>query len=343
MALFNFNGYDNFVLENKIESILSTKLDMNQFMTADYQLTENPGMLKKIHKYKASGEVDDLDRGDGNSHFIVANYTPVEYRVKRTQGQTRYYDDDIMTDPVLIDTQLQGLAESMVNDWTKKAIAEYDKTENQVAITDFSLGSFADIIAKYTNKWEDQTDLFFLINIKDIPSVRKMLGDYLKYTEGYIRTGAIGDVLGCPIYASKALPEGIIFCANKQAVTAFFKKDVNVEQDRNIDTKLNIVVASRWTVIALTDESRCIKAGKAQSVALTATADASEGSVTGAAPTGAVVYVYDKDGVELGHATASSNTYTVGSLELTADEKVKVVAKLDKFLPSILPEVTVVA
>lgn len=38
MADFDFKGYDNFVLANKIESTLSTKLDVNRFMTANYEL-----------------------------------------------------------------------------------------------------------------------------------------------------------------------------------------------------------------------------------------------------------------------------------------------------------------
>ena len=35
MADYEFKGYDNFVLENKIKSILDTKLDFNRFMTPD--------------------------------------------------------------------------------------------------------------------------------------------------------------------------------------------------------------------------------------------------------------------------------------------------------------------
>lgn len=88
-ALFPFKGYDNFVLAELIETILQTKMDMNKFMTADYQLSENAGMVKKIHRYTGTGEVDDLARGEGNTHFIDAEYTSEEYRVARTQGQAK--------------------------------------------------------------------------------------------------------------------------------------------------------------------------------------------------------------------------------------------------------------
>ena len=110
MADYPFKGYDNFVLENKINSILSTKMDMNRFMTADYSLAGTPRMTKKIHKYTGVGSAEDLARGEGNTEFVDASYVEEEYTVSRTQGQCKYYDDDVMTDPVLIDTKIQTLS-----------------------------------------------------------------------------------------------------------------------------------------------------------------------------------------------------------------------------------------
>lgn len=103
--------------------------------------------------------------------------------------------------------------------------------------------------------------------MKAVPEIRKALNDNLKYVENYVRTGAIGAVCGVPIYASKALDnldedsEGkpLGFLATREAVTAFIKKDVRVEQDRDIDKKENFIVADRYAVIALTDETKCVK------------------------------------------------------------------------------------
>ena len=54
------NPYNNFVLEDIFESPLTTKVDMANYLTADYSLSENAGMKKTIHKYKATGSVEDL-------------------------------------------------------------------------------------------------------------------------------------------------------------------------------------------------------------------------------------------------------------------------------------------
>lgn len=336
MADYTFKGYDNFVLEEKIDSILSTKLDVNRFMVADNSLTEEPGMVKKVHTYKGSGVAEDLARGEGNSSFIDAEYVEREYRVGRTQAQCKYYDDDQMTDPTLIDTKIKTVAEAMVNDWTAKAIAEYGKTTLQSVFSTYALSEWADAIALYANKWESEEGLFFLADIALVPKIRKVLGDELKYVEGYIRTGAIGSILGVPIYTSKAIPKGMMFLAHKEAVKAFLKKSTFVEQDRDIDKKENFVVAARYAVIALVDETKCIACGKAQETAATITTYTKEAkTIAGAATTGASVVAY-VNGVKTGSkVTASGSAY-----EITADENlapgdvVRVEATLEGFLPS---------
>lgn len=66
----NIKVFDNEVLETKLENQLITKLNMNQFITMDYSLTEAPGMVKKIRTYVGTGAVEDLDMGDGNTEVI---------------------------------------------------------------------------------------------------------------------------------------------------------------------------------------------------------------------------------------------------------------------------------
>ena len=112
---YDFKGFDNYILQNKIDNRLLTLLDMNQFMTLDESLALEPGMKKIIHTYTGTGEAEDLARGEGNSNFIDAEYTEKEYRVNRTQAQARYVDDDMMTDPVLVEAKIDRLAKAMVD------------------------------------------------------------------------------------------------------------------------------------------------------------------------------------------------------------------------------------
>ena len=336
-ALFPFNGFPNEVVEKKIDSILLTKLDVNQFMTADFSLAENEGMIKKIRTYIPTDAAEDLERGDGNSIFVDAAFVEREYRVGRTQAQARYYDQDMMEDPMWVNAKVEGMAESMVNDWSRKAVKEFSKTSNQAEFTTYALADWADALAKYNNVFENEDNLFFLAAVDLVPQIRKVLGDELKYVEPYIRTGAIGTILGVPIYTSKAIPKGLMFLANRDAVHAFLKKQTFVEQDHNIDTKLNRIVASKYAVIALYDERKCIACGakNAQDTTITA-AVAGTAIVSGAAPTGATVSVYVNEKLWAAPVVAAGNAYSVTGLEnLKADDRVRVVAEIEEYLPGV--------
>ena len=121
--------YENFVLENKIENFLKTNIDMNNYITADYTLAENAGMTKKVHIYTATGNVEDLAMGEGNTGDINASFTEKEYKVGITQGRFPYFDEEEDTDPMVVEVGIEKLAKEMINDLTTKAIAEMGKTE----------------------------------------------------------------------------------------------------------------------------------------------------------------------------------------------------------------------
>lgn len=331
MADFNFNGYPNFVLENKIKSILSTKLDINRFLTPDYGLEGTPGLTKKIHTYTGTGSAEVLARGDGNSTFIDADYIEQVYTAVRTQGQTRWYDDDEFSDPTLVDAKLQSLSESMVNAWTAAAITEYSKSLRSLAC-DFSTTAnnylfnlFADALAMFP---EEEDGIFALINPKNKAWVRKALADDLKYVEAYVRTGYVGTVCGVPIYESKAVLEDSIYIAKREAVKAFIKTGVRVERDKNIDTKKNTVAADRYAIIALVDNSKCMMLAKAQSTACAITTYTKNAkTIAGTCGTDCfLVHVVDGDG-EAYDVVPSSGSWTMtAKANLTAGDKINATA-----------------
>lgn len=252
--------YDNFVLENKIEDMLTTHIDMNQFMTPDYSLTEHAGMTKKIHTYTAEGDVEELAMGQGNSGEIEVSFDEKEYTVGTTQGRFSYYDEQEMTDPMVVSTGLEGMSAKMTNDLTAKAVAAMGSTSLIYNVTNWDFAAFADAIALYP--YEDEEGLFCIINPAQKAEIRKALKDDLKYVEGFSRTGYIGSVCGVPIYISKAVPAGEAYLGTRKAVTCFVKKGVEVEQDRDADVRKNLVWARKVMLVALTDGTRMIKMKK---------------------------------------------------------------------------------
>ena len=249
--------YENFVLENKIEDILTTAVDLQAYMTVDNSLSLEPGMKKIVHTYTASGNVQDLEMGEGNSEDITVSFTSTEYEVGVTQGRFQYFDEQEMTDPMVVDTGLDGIAKKMVNDFTTKPIAEYEKATLKAPTSAWSFDAVVDAIAKMN--LEDETGLFLLISPADKAAFRKALKDDLSYSEAYVRTGYIGTVAGVPVIVSKAVAQGTGYLATKDAVTLFVKKGSEIEQERDANVRNNLVFARKVAVVALTDATKVVK------------------------------------------------------------------------------------
>lgn len=249
--------YDNVVLANKIEDILTTAVDLTSYMTVDTSMTQEAGMKKKINTYKAQGNVETLAMGNGNTGDIEVSFATKEYEVETVQGRFQYYDEQAMTDPMVVQAGLEGIAKTMINDFTAKAVAEFDKATLTVQRTGFAFTDIVDAIAKLNTENED--GLFILVGVADLAKFRKELADDLKYSEGFVRTGYVGSVCGVPVIVTKAITNGNIYLASKEAVTLFIKKDTEVEQERDANVRNNKVYIRKVAVVALTDENKVVK------------------------------------------------------------------------------------
>ncbi|MGE4213599.1 MAG: hypothetical protein AB7E42_02320 [Anaerotignaceae bacterium] len=256
--------YENFVLANKIKDMLDTKLAVNPFMTIDSTLSEAVGRDKIVHVYTATGDVRDVAMGEGNieADGVGVSFTEVKYSVKYTQGFFPYFDEEVETDPMLIQVGTEKMSVNMVNDLTTKFYTELGKATKTgtYPIAGINFDTVADTIAEFG---EDESGLFMLINPAQKAQLRKNLKDELKYTEGYAKTGYVGTICNVPVYTSKAVPTDTAYIATKEAVTCYVKKDVTTEQTREPNTRKNTIYARRENVVALTDVNKVIKLTKA--------------------------------------------------------------------------------
>ena len=249
--------YENAVLSNKLTDILTTQIDLNAYMTVDTSMTEQAGMKKIVNTYTASGAVEELDMGEGNSTEIEVSFTPAEYDVKVYQGKFSFYDEQEMTDPMIVDVGLDGSAKTMINTFTAKAVEEFEKATLEVPASEWSFEVVVDAIAKMN--LENEEGLFMLISPADQAEFRKALKSDLSYSEGFVRTGYIGSVCGVPVVVSKAVPAGKAYVATKEAVSVFIKKDTETEYERNADIRKNSYWVRKVAVVALTDATKVVK------------------------------------------------------------------------------------
>lgn len=251
--------YSNFVLANQIEDLYNSYLDLATFCTVDNSLVGTPGMIKKINVYTATNGTEDLAMGAGNSKDIEVSYAQKEYEILMAQNRFKYFDEQEMTDPMVVETGLRHMAVDMYNHVNSKIFAEFNKAslEYTSSLPDFAC--FADAAALLNVENLEGMGLFGFVNPKDMAKIRKALKDDLKYVEAFAKQGYVGTVAGINLYTKKDAVENTIIIANKAAVTLFNKRGTEVEQDRDADVRQNAIWSRKYFLPALTDATKAVK------------------------------------------------------------------------------------
>ena len=259
--------YTNFVLENMIEELVASQLDLQSFVSVDNNLVGTPGMQIKINRYTATDATQNLEIGDGNTASIVASYTPETYNIKLAQNRFEYYDEEVMTDPIAIETGVRKMAAGLFDKMNADIYAEFMKTTQTADGTTDVFDGFVDAQAQINTENIDQASrTFAIIHPEDLATIRKELKDTLQYNESYARQGYVGSVGDTPIYVKKNATQGTMILANQEAVTLFVKTGTEVENvDKNnrsetaANVRLNTLFSRKYYVAALTDETKAVK------------------------------------------------------------------------------------
>lgn len=340
--------YENFVLENRLKDQLETKLSMLDYVTVDDTLQESAGMTKKINVYRATGEAQDVKEGEGNTEDIEMSYAPQEYVVGTTQARFVYTDEDEMTDPYLVDAGVSKLAEALINILNRKVNDEFWNATEYVSVSSgdtVGFDQFVDAIAKFNKEREDELQLFALCNPAMRGKLRKALKDDLKYAEDYSRTGYIGTVAGVPVLGDKLVPDNCVILATKKAVTYFRKKSVSTEQDRDMNTRKNILYGRQVGVVAFTDANECVIIAPAGTKPVISTSSVVRGtnvSITGTCASGANVTVL-VNGAETGKASVTGTAWSFALPSVDTGDKVTVRANVKGYAAAVSDAKTVSA
>ena len=124
----------------------------------------------------------------------------------------------------------------------------------------FGYEAIVDAIAKLNI--EDESKLFVVIPTAWKAEIRKD-EDYKNARVGeVVYSDQVGQVAGIPVIATNALEDEAYVMTN-EAVYLFMKKDVEVEQDRDIETKTNTVVLSSYYICALRNNNKICRITKA--------------------------------------------------------------------------------
>ena len=251
--------YSNFFLSNTVEDQLNSHLDLVQFCKVDNTLEGVAGMKRIIHSYRATNGTEKLTIGQGNSKSIEVSYTPVEYLIALAQNRFAWNDEHAMEDPMLVPVGMKHAGTDMFNTIQADIYGEFAKTGIEVPATALNFEAFVDAGAALNIENLEDVVKFALVHPKDVAKIRKALKDDLKYNESFARSGYVGSIADIHVYAKADATEGEPIVATKDAVTIFNKKGVEMEQERDANTRVNSAYSRKYYVVALTDESKAVK------------------------------------------------------------------------------------
>ena len=252
--------FENKVIEAKATDLLLTKVNARTLMTIDNSLAETEGQTKTINRYLYNGHVEVLEDGQKNSYRGTVGFSGYDYKVKRVQQVFDYTDSDYQKDNSVVDIALEGANQLMANKMTEDFYAELAKSQNVYTWGEgkFRYDVVVDVIAEMGV--EDESKLILAIPTAWKADIRKD-EDFKSARMGEILfNGQIGSIAGIPVIATNAL-DGTAYLFTTEAVRLIMKKDVEVEQDRDIETKTNTVVLSSYYICALVDESKVFQIG----------------------------------------------------------------------------------
>lgn len=253
--------YDNYFLSNEVEDQFNSYLDLQNFCSVDRSLEGTPGMVRKINTYKATDGTEKLAMGEGNDKSIIVDFSEEEYRILLAQNRFCYYDEQAMTDPLIVPTGLNHAATDMFNTTNHEIYQEFKKATLQVTSNTLNFDTFVDGMALLDIKENlEGMSIFAFVSPLDMASLRKVLKDDLKYVSEFVKSGYVGTVAGVNLYTKKDATQGTVVMGTKEAVTLFTKKGTEVKQVReNENTRYNAVYTRKYYLPALTDATKVVK------------------------------------------------------------------------------------
>ena len=160
------------------------------------------------------------------------SYTHLDVYKRQAQNRFQYYDEEAMTDPMVITTGTRHAGTDMFNTVNADIFGAFNEATMTIVTTALGFDAFVDGAAMLNLENLEGVTIFGFVNPADMAKLRKALKDDLKYVEAYAKQGYVGTVGGINIYTKKNAETGKVVIATKEAVTLFNKKGKMCIRDR---------------------------------------------------------------------------------------------------------------
>ncbi len=275
------------VMAAMVSAKLPKKIKFSPIAGIDNTLKGQPGNTITVPKYAYIGDAEDVAEGVAMGTTVLTTST-TQATVKKAGKAVELTDEAVLSgygDPV-------GEATSQLT----KAIAAkvdndcYDALASASLIYDGSAAAISyDGVVKAVDLFEDESDTptnkIIFVNPKQVTTLRldDNFKDRNKYPMDVILTGTIGSIAGCQVVPSKKIVLGedgvyknpIVVVDAKDpnedptadgvaeeapALTIYMKRDVMMEDDRDILAKTTVISADEHYTAVLSNDSKVVLA-----------------------------------------------------------------------------------
>ena len=256
------------VMADAISAELPAKLATLGYMKVDTTLVGKAGNTVTIPRFNYVGPAADLAENTEGS-VDVLSATEVDYTVKKAVKNVELTDEAVLSgygDPVgEVQKQLKNaIADKIDNDAIELLLNEEDCPNIDMATQALSVMSIVKAANDFDGENKGQAK-YLLISQEGLAQLMASTDvlDSSTLTEDMMVNGVIGKVGGCYVIPSNKLYWGgatgvtrNAYILTKDAITAFLKRDVSLETERNVLYKKTLFSADEHYTVAIEDMNK---------------------------------------------------------------------------------------
>lgn len=259
------------VMADMISAELPKALQVSKLYKVDRTLTGKAGNTITVPQWAYIGAASDLAEGvEGSITQMTAS--DKDYTVKKAVKNVELTDEALLSgygDPKgeAVRQLKLSISDKIDNDGVA-LLTGIKKTDTGAQYVEADGAALTyDMVCEGLDKFSDEEqggDKVLLVDAQGIKDLRKDTRFVDKYSDAghaIMESGVVGRIAGCEVVISNKLnpASGTVhkaYILKPQAITAFIKRDVNVESARNILTKTTTISADEHYVCAIEDMSK---------------------------------------------------------------------------------------
>lgn len=264
------------VMADMVSAQLPKALQVSRLYRVDTTLVGKAGNTITVPRWAYIGAADELAEGvEGTTTQMTA--TDVDYTVKKAVKNVELTDEALLSgygDPKgeAVRQLRMAIADKVDNDGIA-LLNGIKSTDTGAQIVDGLTGlNYANVCAGLDKLGDEEQggDKVLLVDQKGIAALRldtRFVDRYSDAGTEMMASGVVGRIAGCDVVISNKLNPAsgkahkAFICKvdeNGGPLTAFIKRDVTVESDRNIIAKKTVISADEHYVVAIEDMTKIV-------------------------------------------------------------------------------------